>query len=536
MRMRASPAQPTHPLRAYIRGAVDRVLDRLPFERVSAGLAGVAARFGYEPRGYRPDSARSWESAQTTRVNSSHWEHADDESVNLWLLAHLKTLRTRCVYEARNNPVVASAIRTWATGVLGQEGPRLQVQSSSGAFERKAEELWQEVWEQPEITGKMSGAELLRLLVGYEPTRGEYLAQYVTDPSAQGVQSRLYAIDPRRLESPLSSTQIVRDRNSNHIILGVERNGYGKPLRYSFRDDYEAVGYSFHYVWRNADEIVHEYQVQEAGQARGIPWLADCLDDAGQLRDFDQATLAAARVAAEHGVVLTTTHPDAVFSVVDSEVEIEPSTISTMPPHYTPTHIKPEHPATGYAEFRHERQRPIGLAFGMPLMMLLLDSAQHNYSSARFDGQLFARACAAKRRNLERRLLAPFARRIFVEGRLGGRLQGFGPRDYRLVWRWEPIPHVDPTKEAEAAQARITAGMTSLTHECAAIGLDYVDEVLPTLAREREARAALGLPDPGAAAMEPAKEDEAEDGKQQDQRAHGAALRLLDPVARALVG
>lgn len=509
-------------LRESVRRAVNRVVDRLPIDVPSRWVANLARRLGYDTiANVEKGGARGWESARTNRVNSARWSLTDDVSVNLWLLEHLKTLRQRCVYESRNNPLIKSAIKTWRVGVVGETGPRLQIQGGSSAFERAAEELWEEFSERPEITGQMSLRQLLDVIVGYEPTRGEYIAQYVLDRSVDdGVQTRLYTIDPRRLESPMATSVLVSSGDDNHTILGIERDRYGRPLRYSFRDDYEAFGYGFRYVWVPASEIVHGYEVEEAGQARGIPWLADCLDDAGHLREFDDATLAAARVAAEHGVLLTTNHPDAQWVEVDSEVEIEPHTISTMPPGYDATHIKPEHPATGYVEFRHERARSIALGFGMPLMMLLLDSSRSNYSSARFDGQLFARAVNGKRIDLSSRLLWPTAQRVFREGALLGRVPALDPREYAPRWRWPPQPHVDPQKEAEAAAKRIELGLSTHSIECAAYGLDYLDEVLPQIAQEREAREAAGVPEPTA---DPNADAKAQEQQMEQQGAEAAA-------------
>lgn len=441
--------------------------------------------------------SRSWSSADTTRLNSSRWSRVDDLSINQLLVGRLKTLRMRSTYEARNNPFVAGAIRSMRVGVVGANGPRVQVMSKNSRFNEAAESVFREWFRMPDVNGELSGTDLLNQWVGYLPTAGEFFGQFVMAPEDEvgerEIRTRILTIDPRRCEHPTRGFHAVSS-DDKYTILGVERTSTGKPIRYSFRDGTEDVGYTWKYRWVAAKDVIHGFLPTEAGQARGIPWVAECLDDIAELREFDEATLRAARSAAAHTALLTATGPDADFIEVDEEVEIEPGTYTTVPPGWNVSQLKPEHPTTTYREFRHERLRSVGMAFQQPLMTVLMDSSKHNYSSARFDGQTGARVEATTRRMIDQVAIERMFWRVIREAQLL-RLVPATPPNVRVVTHWEPRPHVDPKKEAEASATLIAAGLSTHTRECAKYGLDYEEDVLDVLKREKEAREKRGLTD-----------------------------------------
>lgn len=459
---------------------------------IAARLRRLWDRFrGVAPRPVTT-SARSWGSARTNRLNSARWSLADDLSINQHLLSHLKTLRMRSTHEARNNPYVGAAIRSMRVGVVGRHGPRLQVMSRDRAFVTAAEKVFADWWRRPDINGRLSGVDLLNMWLTHLPTAGEFFGQFVTDSAADGVQTRVLVVDPRRCEHPFSGLQLRSD-DDTYTILGVKRTATGRPVAYHFRDGVEDLGFSYRYSEVRAEDVIHGFIQLEAGQARGVPWLSECLDDIAELREFDAATLRAARTAAEHTVLLTATGPDVEFIETDDEVEIEPGTYTTMPQGYAASQLKPEHPGTTYKEFRHERLRSVGMAFQQPLMTILMDSSSHNYSSARFDGQTGARVDDQTRGMIEATALERMFWRVIREAQLLRLVPAKTPDDVRLAWHWPPRPHVDPKKEAEASAALIAAQLSTHTIECGKYGLDYEEDILDGLVREREARAKRGI-------------------------------------------
>lgn len=419
-------------------------------------------------------SQRRWESAQTTRLNESRWALATGFSINADLRASLEQLRTRCHYEAANNPFIEGVIDTYACDLSGEMGPILQVESENKDFARRLEEAWWLWFSDPDAAGKRTGIDLLRQWVRGWWLSGEFLEQIVTlksdrGPAADGrVLMRLNAIAPRRLASPIGKGKAELSR----IAMGVERDDLGRAIWFHIQDEVDndfAAMTTLETRRIAARDIIHEFMPLEPGQARGVPWLATCLQAVADLRDFDNEVLTAQRTAAHHSAVMETTSADIEATVQAAEAEIEVGQMTTLPPGYTLKQLEPTHPHARYIEFRHERLAEIGRVVNMPAMMVLLDSSGHNYSSARFDGQLYQKGINVRRDWISRRVLNRLLDTIATELRLS---RGQEPVRHRAHWTWQPAPHVDPLKEASAAEKRLMSGTSSPIQELARFGLD----------------------------------------------------------------
>ncbi len=241
--------------------------------------------------------ARHWEASETTRLNQAHWQMADnrDRPINEWLAEQLAIIRGRAVFEPRQNGTIAGMVNTLADDVVGPDGPTLEVQSESEAYNEAAEAVWREWFRAPTFRPNFSGAALLRLWVKNLPRCGEFLAQIATDATAAGpVKMRLRPKHPRDLESPLDRTGDPR------VVMGVEFEStqFDRPARY-WINRLSPDGYSTISEPWPADLVIHEFIVDEEGQARGCPWLAPSLQPAADLRDYDDQIQDAARQMAD---------------------------------------------------------------------------------------------------------------------------------------------------------------------------------------------------------------------------------------------
>jgi lambda family phage portal protein len=432
---------------------------------------------------------RAYEAAKTNRLNAKHWKDANDNSVNANLVGKLEKLRSRATYEARHNPFVEGVIHSHACDVVGDQGPILQVQSKDETYNDALEQLWAEWWSMPDITGELSGVEVMRLLLRQEWTCGEFLIQKVTDDDVKGpVKLRLNLVHPRRLDTPFDKVA------SDTITMGIERTPEGKPLTYFINPPSDsglmvAIG---EVEPIPADQIIHGFKREEPGQARGVPRLTSVLPVVADMRDYDAQVLDAARQAADQAVLLHTDHPDSKFLDVNETTDIERRVITTLPPGWQATQLKPEQPSTKYAEYRKERLRELGRPANMPLMMVVLDSSGHNYSSARFDGQLYQRGIRSEQRWYERRVLNELVDEVAREGGLAQRLPKL-PGDVKYVWTWPVPPHVDPVKERNAELIGLKAATLPFKEALAAHGLNE-DQVIASWKRTDEKFRNAGLP------------------------------------------
>lgn len=462
---------------------------------------------------------KRFDSGQTTRLNSGHWGTTTDTSVNSLISNYLTTVRGRANYEAQNNPIVEGVLGTFSDDVVGCDGPILQVSASGPRYVRQLERLWRTWWEQPDVNGVLSGPDWLSLCVRLYWTCGEHLTQIVNDETADGPQLRLRAIHPRRLDTPLKLS------GSPDVILGVRRTQTGRPTAYFVLDEnINQTGYTLLQSHSEipAEQIIHDFALVEPDQARGIPWLTSALQPIADLRDYTDQVMDAARAAADMSVLLYTRHPEANLVTVNETTEIERRTMSTLPPGWEATQITPTQPSTQYGEFVAERLRSLGRPVGMPLMMIELDSRNHNYSSARFDSQIYQRTVRKLQGRLARRILNRLVNLLAREAELGGQMPA-RPDDLELNWIWPRFPHVDPAKEANAAETRLRIGITSLADECAAENKDW-ELVAEQRKAVMEAYEAAGLPlpewlvgkTPAAAESQTQTDDQADDVDDED--------------------
>lgn len=441
-------------------------------------------------------SQRRWEAAEDTRLNKAHWSNANGNTINDDLRQHRQTLLRRTAYEIANNPLIVGMVETHKVDLIGAHGPTLQVVTGdddpNDRYAQQAEQIWRDWAEMPDINGQLSLADMLRQWVHMLWHTGDYLAQMVTDPAAPGpVRMRLHSLHPRRLATPPG-----KFRQSDRIDQGIEFTKTGKPRFYWIDDSFDSMGVVRLNDFRRmrASNVIHQYRIDEPGQRRGVPWLASGLQTIADLRDFDAQVLDAARQAADNGVILSATGDQVEPIMVNESVEFERRRIVTAPPGWTPHQMKPEQPATGYVEYRKERHRDLGRPANMPALITRLDSSDHNFSSARFDGQMYARANGEKQGWISRNALNRTFMTVIREAELAGAITTQRPRSLELHWIWPPPLYRagDPQKEAKAAEVRLANRLSSLQDELAESG-KTLESHLQQLKREADKARELGI-------------------------------------------
>jgi capsid protein len=445
-------------------------------------------------------SRRRWEAAKTHRLNSAHWTTALGQSLNADLLSYLETLRARCEHEGSANATVDGMIFTHQNDVVGIDGPTLQVQSDSPAYNDWLEAEWQDWFRSPMPNPRISGATWLRLCIRGLWQSGEYLAQKITKKNVTTpCAMRIKPIHPSRLMTPSDGVSNPR------VIMGVELSEDDEPVRYYIQEPNTHGGFS-HALSKatplSPDDVIHEFLLREEDQVRGVPLMAPSLQSSADLRDFDDDVLDASRQAANVGVYWHTQAPEAGFLNVSEQLEMERGTQSTGPPGWKPEMLAPQQPNINYPDYRHERLADHGRPAGMPLMMIRLDSSGHNYSSARFDDQGYGRAIQAiqywmsgtpKSTGMLSGLVDEVDREAGVFYRSKRRAVPLRPARVRYEWTWPVRPHVDPAKEGLGERIGIENGTLPFSDACAARGTDE-DAVIAKQKRTNEKLAAEGMP------------------------------------------
>jgi lambda family phage portal protein len=443
-----------------------------------------------------PFAHRRWDGARTDRLNSTLWTQAHGQSINRDLVQFLESLRARCEHESFNNPLVAGVIRTHQVDLVGANGPRLQVRSDNAAFNTRLEQLWKQWWRNPDANGRMSGPEMLQCWVRSLWTNGEYFVRKVTDRSRPGpIKFALQTIPARRIGTP---AQFSGDRN---VLLGVRLSKEGKPKQYFVIDPGNAADVfqtiSTEFQPTPPDLIQHGFLIEEADQVRGVPWLASSLATIAALRDFKRAVLESQRRSATQGVVYHTNHPDAEY--IDGrgmEREFQPGQETYAAPGWTPMAIAPVQPNAQYEMFVKESLRELGRPVSMPLMMVLLSSADSNFASAHYDGQVYTRGLQQVQSLLEKWSLDDCVRELAAEAAEDLLRSGVGiPTEWHAEWTWPVPPYVNPKQMYDALRSRMEDGTASWTDTLACFGLDP-DSTAERLMRDAEVLAELGIKPP----------------------------------------
>jgi lambda family phage portal protein len=438
-----------------------------------------------------PWNARRWDSGQpANRTDRAHWRYAQEVNINADLNTELPVLRARAVYEASSNPDVEGVIKTHQDDLIGRHGPTLQLLSSSERYNRKGMASWKDWWKQPCANRRLSGVALLRLWIRDCWTSGELTTQKITRRDRPGpCQMRLLPFHPRRMYTP------PYELGNPAVALGVRHDPDWDPLTYYVMEPW-IFGpwevYTGKFFEIPAKDFVHWFVMLEADQVRGVPWLASALEAIGQMREYDDDVLDAARQAAMSGVYWYTTHPDAELWKRPSHGTMERGTQRTGPPGWTPSMMTPTQPSTKYVEYRMERQRQIGRPVNMPLMTIRQDSSKHNYSSARFDAECYWRGNECFQWALGSDVLTPIAEEVLRECELAGVLPR-RPDDLEFRWKWPPRPRVDRYKEAMGERAEMENGTLTYEDALSAQGLDE-DQVIASRKKTAKKLADAGLP------------------------------------------
>ncbi|HBF33128.1 TPA: hypothetical protein DDW35_01065 [Candidatus Sumerlaeota bacterium] len=468
-------------------------------------------------------SLRRWESGQHNKHDDEHWRGAHDTNINADISGYQTTLRIRSTHEIANNPILEGIVRTHQIDVVGANGPTLQVQSENTTYNEARERVWRNWWKTPDAQERRSGVDILRQWIYMLWACGESLEQLVTVKDAKGpVKLRLLAIHPRRLITPMSHA------GEQNIALGILLDELGRAKSYFIANENRFGDFD----WISptdakeipASDILHFFQSDEPDQIRGVPLAASVLQTIADLRDFDREVLDATRSAANSGILLECVDPsaEAVELAGGSSMPIRRRQISALPPGYRMVQIQANQPSAQYVDFRHERMAEMGRPVGMPLMMVRADSGDHNYSSARFDGQIYARGLTVFQSRIGNHLTR-LESLVTREAELAGMLPP-APKDISVNWRFEPIPHADPSKESKAMQMRMQNLELSWSELIAMNGKDP-ETVLASFKRDKEKFDELGLPYPWiiqtAQSAQNDNEDEEEDKKPVEEEKKG---------------
>jgi lambda family phage portal protein len=422
-----------------------------------------------------------------------HWANADAFAADAALSPPVRRLlRNRARYERQNNSWLAGISGSLAASLIGT-GPRLQLDTGDTESDRVVERLFFDWGWQIDLPGK------LRTMRESLVVDGEAFALMISNPRLSGVQLDLRLVEAEMVATPteLMSQTITPDGS---VVDGLEFDAIGNVVAYQVLNYHPGANYRVNAIEFQrvpAGQMVHWFRSVRPGQHRGVPEVAPALRLFGQLRRYTDAVIAAAETAADFAAFLHSNSPAAEVDEVDAfaEMPIEKRSMVTLPEGWDISQLKAEQPTTQYPAFVKQILNEIARCLQIPFNVAALNSSEYNYASSRMDWQIAGMHERVDRDAIERlmldRVLAAYVNEASLAGVLPDGMPPFS--EWNWSWQWDGKDHVDPAKEANAAETRLLTNTTTLAAEYAKQGKQW-DVELRQRAAEYALMKELGLP------------------------------------------
>lgn len=444
---------------------------------------------------------RIYQGAQFSRLTAD-WV-TSNTSADSEVYGSAQKLRDRARQLCRDNDYARQALRAIEGNVIGQGIPfQSQVRMQRGGkldtgINDAIEAAWKR-WSYAQhchTGGKLSFADIERLVIRACAESGEVFIRLVRQSfGGSTIPLAMEVIEADQLDDGLNG----RSQQGNEIRMGVEVDGWGRPIAYHFLA-YHPGDYQFsnqqistqRHKRIPAEEVIHLYRSERPGQTRGITWFASAIQRLHHLAGYEQAEVVRARASSALMGFITSPEGELIGDdVMDGErvSNFEPGVFKYLNPGESVTVPSLDSPDGQFEPFLRAMLRAMAAGIGCSYETISRDFSQTNYSSSR----LSLIEDRDHWRILQSWLIENFHRRVFSEwldlAVLSNALSLPGyelaPERFKAA-RWMPRgwAWVDPAKEVAAYKEAVRCGFKTLGDVIAEQGGD-LDELL--LARQSE--------------------------------------------------
>lgn len=310
--------------------------------------------------------------------------------------------------------------------------------------------------------------------------------------------------------------------NGNMIRQGIEFDKIGRRVAYHFwrnhPGDQTVIPKYGERIRVSADQVLHIYEAEEAGQIRGLPKLTPSIVALWMLDLYDDAELDRKKVAALFSVFIKRPDPDGEFfekamkgggevggpsegdlipEGASSRVELSPGEAHILYPGEDVVPAQPADSGHSYDPFQYRTLVRICAGTGLPYAGVTGDMVKANYSNLR--GALIEarRRCEVRQGNIKFQLCRPVMKWFIDAAHIGGALAfddyAEDPSPYLNAdhipprWQW-----IDPEKDMYGEVLAIDAGIKARSHTIEETGRDPV-EVDQRIAEDKARAQRLGL-------------------------------------------
>lgn len=428
---------------------------------------------------------------------------------------HQRPLVARSRDQAINNDYGRAFKRMVRQNLVGPNGIRLQAQAKDdrGKLDKDANTALENAfWDwgrraNCDVTGKRSWRAIQALAAVTVAIDGEFFIRMVYGADAGPWGFALQVLDPQRCPVDFDADRIA---GGGFIRSGIEFNDYGRPRAYYFSTTRESEADYFYggraYIRIAADEIIHGYVEDMAGQKRGLPWMVSALLRMHMLGGYENSALVNARVSAAKGGFFQWKEgygPDDDEDDADIEMDVEPGMYRELPSGLEVKDSFPQYPTGELGPFRKEMLRAIASGLGVSYNSLANDLEGVNFSSIR-QGALDEREYWKDLQewfweNLHEVVYERWLQVALLSGRIvlpeGGKLRPERIAKYRDVsWQGRRWTWIDPAADVKAAIDSKNNGLSTFSQFIRDSGRDP-QEVYRELADDIEQMRDANLPE-----------------------------------------
>jgi lambda family phage portal protein len=301
-----------------------------------------------------------------------------------------RTLRDWARHLADNSSVVSAVLSSRVSNAIGA-GLTYEplVRDRKGNLLPEVNDALRRIHQQwsrsPDVTGELSRPELERLAWRTWDVDGEAFIRRVARRPDNRRESLPYLL--QLLETDWVPHNLTHDRNGRTIIHGVEKDEWGRPLRYFIDprplDLYTLPGVTLDpakLISIDAADLWHLKRVQRPAQTRGVTLLHAVIFRISDIAEFQQAHRLAARASAD------------LFASVNRSPEVDPDTSEANKRTWQFEHLQildellpgesvnfhsPQHPNQNAVDFVREELRAIaaGCDVGFSQIAQVFDSS-----------------------------------------------------------------------------------------------------------------------------------------------------------------
>lgn len=438
----------------------------------------------------------AYEAAGVGRVFKS-WQYSQGVA-DAEILGDLAALRERSRDLYRNNSIGRGVINTMTINVVGA-GLRLQA-SPDRAFlgmSDDAAEQWEDMVERKFSNWANSkDSDLTRLSSFYDMQNLAFLSY-----CQSGEVFALLPIRNRNGKDQLCIQLVEADLVQNgpgqftgkNCRDGIELDDDGAPIAYTVRTDtVEWKVIPAYGPKSDRPNVIHFLRQERPGQTRGVPMLSSVVENIKQADRGSKAVLAAMVVQSLFTTFIKSNNPNAMDSPIpgvtsnptsgstldddDYDYTLAPGAVLKLKPDEDITFANPSQPKSEFESFMMAHLVWVGMATGIPYEILskkFLASYSASRASRIEAWRYFLSERAKFNRDYNQVIYQEWLTLEILEGRISA--PGFFDSEdmkqayCRAEWLGSSMGQIDEKKEADAAIARIEAGLSTYTQETAAL-------------------------------------------------------------------